>query len=705
MTLVHTQYHRTNADIHNDEIAPGQRIVLYDLLLETGAEPVHDRVNALSLEYRDSDAIIMRASRGTTHEELAPLAAAVTARPVWGLLRSNEPFQTYPLNAAARAALFPLNMPTVRNAEVHFLLQRAKAIHREEDPHHYVLPSLLHTDTFVHVGALLQSYTTVHRVADWLEDTLEDHTVLLADTGALVPLLLELQARAKERFDYQPPVYVFDRYPDTILDVQAMIRTIQTRHDMTASHLLFLLSVSSTGRLASWVRAGDQNARIIAVCDTAKEPRTDALVHLPVEHFAHANEAECEVRRTGIDGKTLERIYEAEWHPVPLNRNLAGTQAAFWAAVDRTNALQLHADKPYWADPAGVRHHPVYLDIPTLLTDPAFRAECLDKLRRITPTPHVLLLPTHDVAADAIRSLVTEALGDLTIITAHGTRLEDNAPLVLQTATSILIADDATVTGRTLAGLRRAVYAHIQARHEPVHVFGFVAIQRPPNELLRNNGRNPFPDHHLITGAEVFLPRPSKDYCPWCREQRLLTLFLDELPSTARAYADDRLAMLTNGALVQAPIALGTEQSLPPDARTKDGFFGELRHIAAAGAVSSVIVSMQQRDLRDQGRRFHVFKASSGLAYYDAILTGMIFRTLRPRDLHWSGETADVAEILRVGFDEGSAQPGWFAEVGLAAFEGKLPRAPVEAIYARLPHDPATALISELFALRPDTPS
>lgn len=375
------------------------------------------------------------------------------------------------------------------------------------------------------------------------------------------------------------------------------------------------------------------------------------------------------------------------------------------SAADRANAVQLHSDRIYWAAETGVRHHPVFVDIAALLADGEFRQHCLDIVRDKVPNPDVLILPSHDpTSQNAVRSLLVEAFGDRPVITSEGTKLNGEWASVLRDARTILIADDATVTGRTLAGLRRAIYADLQMRSESVSVYGFVVVDRPPTKEHRTNTANPFvAGRDLFCGAQVFLPRPTREACPWCREKRLLNQFVSDFTGIARDYVDERFQKLS--APMAPPVAFGTEHCLPADARTKDSDFGELRHLAAVGAVSSVIISMQHDELVDRGSELRVFKASNAIGYYDGVIVGTIFRTLRGRDLHWSGDLASVEKALTQAYDQHSALPGHLAEVGLAAIDGKLPRRPVEETLARVLDDPAVTVIQQLFALRPEVHS
>jgi hypothetical protein len=358
-------------------------------------------------------------------------------------------------------------------------------------------------------------------------------------------------------------------------------------------------------------------------------------------------------------------------------------------------------DRAYWADARGVRHHPVYLDIPALIADAGFRSDCIKVLRKLSPRPDLLVLPTHETTHAAVADLVSEALGPLPILRAQGTVLGEDADALIWKATSILIADDAAVTGMTIAGLRRAVYGVLQrGKTSDVKVFGFVIVERHATRLDRTNTLNPYvAGEDFRSGATIYLPLPEKDSCPWCREQRLLTLFVEYLDGAARDYADKRLDKLSRP--LEPPVAFGSEGLLDPAAFLRGSYFGELQHPAAVAAVANVIMHMQADKLVDEGLKLRVFRASSGLGFYDGVITGTIFRTLHPRDLHWSGETAAVAKTL-AHYDARSARPGYFAEIGLAALDGKLPRPPVEEALARIDADPAVDVIKQIFAHRPE---
>ncbi len=698
---LHYIRHRS-AEVYRDEVsAVDRRVVLYDLNLEQGHTDLENCLAELHPEYRDTDAIILRASRGVDLPSLRSAALTQFATtPTWVLIRSDGPMTLERLTAELDEP--PVSLEELRALEMEGLFHHTRSIHTEPDTH-YVLPSQLHADHFINVADLMRDISAVHRVADWIEDDIDEQTVLVTDTGALLPLMIELRARAWEHRGFRTGLHVLDEYPDTILVTQEGIRRVQSR-DQTR-RILFILSVSSSGTLASWVRLAAPTANVLSLCDTATTPHTHTLLHFPITHIAHPTADDCKLRKIAIDRRTLERIYEASWQEIELDKGMASRDKAFWEIADRTNAVHLHVDRSYWAADSRVRHHPVHIDVYALLSDQTFRDGCVAELRqKLNPPPDLLILPTHDESHEAIHDLVREAFGEMPEIRTQGTIIPPESEKALSRASRILIADDEIVSGRTLAGLRRVVYRHIQARTDKVEVFGFVVLERPPTRRHRTNTRNAYREgregkDQLIVGQRIYLPSPTKRQCPWCEEKRLLNLFAEYFTGEAEAYAAARIEKLRGSFL--PPVPLGAD-SLPPEAVTKDGFFGDLRHLAAVGAVSSVIMKMQEHDLRPKEPRYPIFKASSGLSFYDAVLTGTIFRTLRARDLRWVDEVEVIETTLRDQYDQYAALPGFFAEVGLAAVEGKLPRKPVEEILATVTNDAAVTLMQQILHLRPE---
>jgi hypothetical protein len=668
----------------SDNSATNQTIVFHDLVLEEGvANTIRERVNVLLPTHGDADAVILRLSDPPS-QELVAIAEEVLRGIPAALLYPEGRRMTFRVVGLPLPSTITLNQ--LRAIEVRGLLEYTHAI-CVESGYHYALPSGAHADVFLNTNALTRRQSVIRRVADWLGENLTSDTRILVDTSAIMPLALELQARNKmgER------VFSFEEYPFTRTAVKALIDEVRTYTD---GPLFLITSVNSTGRFIRLAQTTDTDIEVVSIVDSADSlGAAPTLLHYPIRR--HEPGEQCSKSNViSIDRATQQRSHQHQWRDVSFRAAAEDLIKRFWRAADQYGAVTLHAQRPYWTKN---RHYPVHIDMNRLLDDKWFSETCKKALRAITPRPDLVVIPTHEPAHGRLRGLILDTIAPIAVIEAAETRLPEDAAEALAKAKCVLIADDETITGTTLIGLQRNVHQALAERADTTQIRAFVLLERPNNLDTRRITRNAFmsanepkprfwqrrrPQHHLNAAVSLFLPEPSADACPWCREASLLARFANDLRDAAREYVNARTTRL-NAATFRAPLAFGTEGVVASSSVLRGSFFGPLRQEAAFAAISSQVIDLQEHELADRDNTYRVFRTSSGMSFFDGIITAAIFRTLHVRDLIWSGQYRDTVQGL-AALGETAATSGVIGELALAALDGKLPSPLIRPLLDRL---------------------
>jgi hypothetical protein len=343
----------------------------------------------------------------------------------------------------------------------------------------------------------------------------------------------------------------------------------------------------------------------------------------------------------GIDSRTYERLPNFRYKTVKINRKVANRNSQFWQIADQMDAVRLHVTMPYTESKSYVRHHGIYLDIPRLLQHSEFLDKCVQRLRALC-TPNLVLIPYNE-STNALRSLVHQAyeqLGNNIIHVVESGELPQDIASDLQKATTILIVDDAIVTGGMLRSLRPAIYKITKEVTNP-NVFGFVVVARPSDETIMESVMRLYTSHEgprLAYGEKVFLPRAGNEYCHWCQEYNELQIFLSRFESdmsrVAREYVEKRIKRLIPE--IQPPFLLSLEDDeSEAKAVTRGSFFGHLRPIAAFAAMTSSCQERRQElKTSREGSITEVVDTKMAFdSYYDPVFIAAMLRTFNADQL------------------------------------------------------------------------
>ena len=217
-----------------EELEEESTILLFDPVAEATVIGVGDLYRRLDLGLRASEVIIFRGADPTFLDALEAdpvlpdflegkrVLALVGAAKAGGSAPELYKLERYP------APDKPISIDILRQAELTAILQRSEAIFTS-DEYHFELPSGLHAEKFVRLADAFRSIYDIRRITDWVLPHLEGPTVVIADTGSMLPLLIDLREQAQSRFGWNVEISTLDRYPQDAVAVSDAVTAIHNR--------------------------------------------------------------------------------------------------------------------------------------------------------------------------------------------------------------------------------------------------------------------------------------------------------------------------------------------------------------------------------------------------------------------------------------------------------------------------------------------
>jgi hypothetical protein len=705
MTLVHRLWEQARPFDYDDRFR-GAYIFCFDPQQERGPDSIGDRFRQLDVGERSADLVVFRGASSLLKalETDALLPHLLGSTPAVSLIPDEHEGAWPTLRApswsrggeAAVQRLLAMSSDAAAtvlcDAELRSFMVNSRAIWMEGDRFHFLLPSLKHAPGFIRLGEMLTDPLTVARIADWLNPHVRTNSLLLADTGSILPLLLEIRLRVFQQHGTLPHIGTLPEYPASPDEVNRRVQELLI-HAGEPPRVLFVNSVNSTGNLIRLVTSLMPEAielTVVSICDAGSidtHPNT-FLCSFPIDRFEPDSDGRCAKCVEGqtvivIDRRSYERL-PVRPKPVPhkLSWRRAVELSSFWEAAQRTDAIKLHYNPP--ENPA--RHRAVYVDVAQLLTDPWFRGQAIAKLRLYLTAlwPELVLIPEH-AGTVSMRELLSSAMADAafkdraqpSVFAIAPGSLSDDLKRVIGPATKILVLDDAIVTGSTIYALRDQVYAANQQLGHSANVGLFAVLLRPNDEHPLRRLERHYRDRDVpirVGFVEQF--RLPLD-CPWCQERTLLGRCVPQLES-GQDILRRRLVIL------REPITSTTLAGLSAGRFTERSFLGRLDDRTAFASVSSVVWeaarSIDMDDDPEHPQYFdleHLFEA-----FYDPIIRAAALRTVQRRHVRYPLQNdGAISEALRV--DPAKTGDEDCFELILAAAMAKLPARGVVELVGR----------------------
>ena len=723
-----------------------ENILFLDPVLEATTATIGDLYREILARYlRMYDIIVFRGAGPDFAHRIASDEAVrqVMSQRRGGVLVSRAHEMRDPVWEPIPDVTQPLTIPdpnNLRQAEIESILRRSGAIF-ESSAYHYVLPyQERHAEKFIRLADALRSVYDIDRILDWLLPEITAETLLIGDTGSMLPLMLRLREHAFVTAGIKVEIATLDKYPDARIDVAAAIRAVtnrpplrQAQYEERQLNRLFLISVSSSGRLCGLFRKLVPDSRIVVVCRTTDDqlPCDNSLVTIKIKNRPSAACDMCATHpRIYVDPKTYELLPHLDLKREVVSYKRAREKAAFWSLVSRKEAVELHQSVPYGGGATrSTRHFSVLLDTKKLAEDDWFKDRCLSALKSLGPQ-NLILIPEHK-NSPTVQELCAAAFPECPTHAVPPGALEERLSGPIRAAKNILIADDAIVTGETMFNFRSAIYKITQpdVNCRPV-ISVFVMVSRTadriPLESLERRYRNS-EGVKIAWGERIFLP--EEQHCPWCKERNFLSSILELLPAEqgeVRKSVSERIVKLNEWPLKWPFFMLHDGHGLPENPKAVDSFFGTtdepLNPYAAFAAGSCVAQTMKMElgntarspkatseprkegrirrlvarwkwlercylalrvlcgyPLTEQGVEFKYADMSMVYdAYFEPTLLSSLLRTFDGVDVRHAGIDDIFERKLRVA-DPVRIYPGIVTELAYAAIGGKIPSKAIRA--------------------------
>lgn len=705
-----------------DDLFPDSIVFLYDPRIEPTAGSIGNRFRQLDPGERLADIVVIRGDatlpdsvdgdqllstllKDTTTYVMAPdpvsSAAPRLTSPAW------KPDQADPSTTMGADATRVLC-----HAEVNAILLHSDALWHSDDTSHFELPSGQHASDFIRIAEALGDPLDIERIADWVLPHLTEQTVLLADTGGLMALLLQLKLLVLQRFGWDLTIDAFQQYPQTPIDIEDVLPKVVAgrRPDR---HLLFLISVNSSGRLLNLVRSltpPDVTLTCLALCDTSGSDQ-EGLSSLSTEQVTRwqlqedGTCSECAGRQITwrIDRRSYERIpYRGEPKAVELDIRRAEANKELWSAVQRSEAVHLH----YTTDGVRGRHHAVYLDIPALLTDTTFRSTTIDRLGEflVEDPPELVLIPEHQ-GTPALQMLLSDTLDATSglprpiIHTIGDGPFDAAAAAVIGPARKIVILDDGIVSGSTVNALRSRVYDVNQVHGHNGEVGIFAVVIRPHRAAVLKRLKRRFRNGRRARigwTANILLPAGDVRSCPWCVENELLKIWSNQF-DPREPLLSQRIQWLSSGEM-KSPLLLGDTDDRQ-GLLTAGAFWGDLDERTAFAAVTAGALAMAVEVDAPNDDLAATYASLELLfdAYYDPIIKAAALRTFQRRHIRFAAQDPKVNDWVKA--ERPDSSHGLLSELALAAATGKIPAEGVYDLLGRAEHCELVGLLTRLIEI------
>jgi hypothetical protein len=601
----------------------------------------------------------------------------------------------------------------------------------------------LHTDCFVRLADSLTQPADVDAVADWILPHLKGGEVLVADTGSILYLLERSRSRAGED-GIVIDVDSFESYPGSAQMQETVTRLLSEYGDDRS--IIYVLSVSSTGssveRLRHTLRPNDS---ILVLVDahpsflntdgSDQHILTGPFTRIEVDgHWAGGGDRQAGDSTVGsppqvgdgsnsrsadgcdrCSGSGLISVsaigYTArthyEWNFIRVTVNDVSDSSLFWTAVNRTNALRLHA-----TDPAG-RHRGVWIDVEALYSDDEMVNRATKELQRLDREPDLIIIPGD--AASQLRSLIAaDAYPEVEQVLCSKMDVSDDQAVTVANSQRPLVFPEVIVSGWTVAKMRERLATRSESaggeRNPDIDLF--TLLLRP--EGRRPLGRAPSGVDQLSRTEQLLVRRfrhatgvstryvdrvfvPGDRNCPFCVEREFLQ------SARRRKLSKRSLATLIGRLRSLSRPHFGYDANwenleVDPDTHmTLGSFFGELSSSCAFAAASAAAegVMLRLRDSHD-GRAIDVLDTPMIIqAFYDHVLLYGILRSFPSGLVNGPGLESAITEVVH-SWALREIPLASCQEVAYAVAAGKLPKALIPMIASAASGDPYVDLMIDL---------
>ena len=451
----------------------------------------------------------------------------------------------------------------LQKLELDYLVSASKARLEGGEGVLYRAPSGKLVQSFLRVGNIQMSRSALDAVFFWLLPYLNDCIGIVSDTWSISSIALNVSRRLPvyQGTSSAPcPVEMLAKYHDgseaRVVEAAEIIQQVMETQDKCTGRVLLLISATQSGSLVSNLRdslrlrdIADERTQCVALFKLGSAPLPKQLSALrdltSVEGFESyaplQGDQQLPFKPVEIDENVYFplRYWDTEYE-VKIRSATKAIQTFLeeYGCYSSNTVVRVHRNA---MEDGPTRHHAIWIDTLQLVQSPVFKAKFETFLAEVNTLPTVIVTPGHEagrIMADLAKEFWATQGVNITCyehpnLLADGGGQAANPALFesisdVDTNHSILILDDAFITGRRLSGYQRS----LRNQNFLGRIYYGVAVARPDslgewNQVAsrlryRANGKGKKLDRNVVKAIEtVVMPNWVEDDCPWCKEARL----------------------------------------------------------------------------------------------------------------------------------------------------------------------------------------
>ena len=450
----------------------------------------------------------------------------------------------------------------------------------------YRAPSGKLVRSFLRVGNIQMSRSALDAVFFWLLPYLNDCIGIVTDTWSISSIALNVSHRLaayREISSVPCPVEMLPKYYDgsearAAEAAEIIQRVVETQQECTG-RVLLLISATQSGSLVNNLREAlrlrdiaDEITQFVALFKLGSSPlpkQLSALRDLTLvkgfESYAPLqSDEQLPFKPVDID----ESVYfPLTYWDTEYEVKIGDATRAIYTFLeeygcDRSNSVvRVHREV---IEDGLTRHHGIWIDTLHLVQSQVFKGKFERFLAELKPHPTIIVIPGHDasrIMADLAREFWATHGMDVACYEDPNLSVDSGGqaanPALFKSISdadssqSMLILDDAFITGRRLAGYQRS----LRNQNFLGRIFYGVAIARPDSLAEWNQFASRLKyrakiegkrlDRNVVEAIEtVVMPNWAEDDCPWCKEVRLHKDSFTNSQSCIQRARDKRLLFL-----------------------------------------------------------------------------------------------------------------------------------------------------------------
>lgn len=453
----------------------------------------------------------------------------------------------------------------IRLADLNEVVEQSSGESLIEAPNgtHFITPSGKHTNKFIRIADIVQSYNALDRISYWLLPHLKDVSYILIDNWSIASIVLHTQLRAGINIPFDS---FTSHVSSNISDAKSVLKRVGKRHK--GGTVLCLVSVSASGGFLETAEKLISESKLfhtfkgLALFVLPGSPTETCLGQINTDIEWFGSEEDCSYCSSNTDNdkfyidpkyytlrdyKEKPAFMPAKFFSTGENHDIPTQAREFISEYGQIDgALSLHKNDSY----AGLspRHHAYFIDVDKLCSSTVFLDKFETKLAdyyKCNGIPDVIVFPDHN-AGEHLAKIISNSYQNLFIKTNSLENISIGDREIIANSKHILFVDDVVITGTRLDKYNRSLREDFKT--STFDTVGYlIGVARPDSNkaLINIKQRLTFGTWESASFAWVeslILPNWSESQCPWCKELNLITSV--DAPFEESTHCEERIIEL-----------------------------------------------------------------------------------------------------------------------------------------------------------------